>query len=152
MIDIERERERQRHGRREKLAPCWEPDVGLDPGMPGSWPGPTAVAKPLSHPGIPIIWFLIPISPQRWSMIHYVIICFSPQHFYLPESIHLLMTETRQPYLFLHLTHDRSNLKYTLHPSYYFLLYSQHPGHICMSHCHLSLELISLHSGWPSNL
>ena len=53
MIDIERERERQRHRRREKPAPCQEPDVGLDPGAPGSRPGPKAGAKPLSHPGIP---------------------------------------------------------------------------------------------------
>ena len=47
------ERERQRHRQREKQAPCWEPDVGLDPGTPGSCPGPKADAKPLSHPGIP---------------------------------------------------------------------------------------------------
>ena len=52
MIDIERER--QRHRRREKQAPCWEPDVGLDPGTPGPHPGPKAGAKPLSHPGIPL--------------------------------------------------------------------------------------------------
>ena len=51
MIDIYRER--QRHRRREKQAPCWEPDVGLDPGTPGSHPGPKAGANPLSHPGIP---------------------------------------------------------------------------------------------------
>ena len=31
----------------------WEPDAGLDPGTPGSRPGPKAGAKPLSHPGIP---------------------------------------------------------------------------------------------------
>ena len=30
-----------------------EPDVGLDPGAPGSRPGPKAGAKPLRHPGIP---------------------------------------------------------------------------------------------------
>ena len=30
-----------------------EPDVGFDPGSPGSHPGPKAGAKPLSHPGIP---------------------------------------------------------------------------------------------------
>ena len=30
-----------------------EPDVGLDPGSPGSHPGPKAGAKPLRHPGIP---------------------------------------------------------------------------------------------------
>ena len=32
---------------------CREPDVGLDPGTPGSRPGRKADAKPLSHPGIP---------------------------------------------------------------------------------------------------
>ena len=53
MIDVERERERHRHRRREKQAPCREPDVGLDPGTPGSCPGPKAGTKPLSHPGIP---------------------------------------------------------------------------------------------------
>ncbi|CAD7687689.1 unnamed protein product [Nyctereutes procyonoides] len=39
--------------RREKQAPCWEPDVGLNPGTPGSGPGLKAGAQPLSHPGIP---------------------------------------------------------------------------------------------------
>ena len=37
--DRERERGRQRHRQREKLAPCREPDMGLDPGAPGSHPG-----------------------------------------------------------------------------------------------------------------
>ena len=45
MIDVERERERQRHRRREKQAPCRVPDVGLDPGTPGSGPGPKAGAN-----------------------------------------------------------------------------------------------------------
>ena len=36
------ERERRRHRQREKQAPCREPDVGLDPGSPGSCPGPKA--------------------------------------------------------------------------------------------------------------
>ena len=40
MRDKERERERQRHRQREEQAPCREPDVGLDPGTPGSCPGP----------------------------------------------------------------------------------------------------------------
>ena len=53
LIDTERERERQRHRQREKQAPCWEPDVGLDPGTPGPRLRPKAGAKPLSHPGIP---------------------------------------------------------------------------------------------------
>ena len=48
MIDIER----QRHRQREKQAPCWEPDMWLDPGTQGSRPRPKAGAKPLSHPGI----------------------------------------------------------------------------------------------------
>ena len=30
-----------------------EPDVGFDPGAPGSRPGAKASAKPLRHPGIP---------------------------------------------------------------------------------------------------
>ena len=39
MRDRERQRERQRHRQREKQAPCKEPDMGLDPGSPGSRPG-----------------------------------------------------------------------------------------------------------------
>ena len=48
MRDTERERQR------EKQAQGREPDVGIDPGTPGSHPGPKAGAKPLSHPGIPL--------------------------------------------------------------------------------------------------
>ena len=33
------EREKQRHRKREKQAPCREPDEGFDPGSPGSHPG-----------------------------------------------------------------------------------------------------------------
>ena len=32
------EKERQRYRQREKQAPCRDPDVGLDPGTPGSHP------------------------------------------------------------------------------------------------------------------
>ena len=53
MTVTERERERQRHRQRKKQAPCKEPDVGLNPGAPGSCPGLKAGAKWLSHPGIP---------------------------------------------------------------------------------------------------
>ena len=35
-----------------------EPDVGFDLGSPGSHPGPKAGAKPLHHPGIPILYVL----------------------------------------------------------------------------------------------
>ena len=38
-IYSQRQRERQRHRQREKQAPYREPDVGLDPGSPGSRPG-----------------------------------------------------------------------------------------------------------------
>ena len=53
----ERERERQRHRRREKQAPCREPDVGHDPGTPGSCPAPKAGVKLLSHPGISLFYY-----------------------------------------------------------------------------------------------
>ena len=35
MKDTEREAETQAESERENLAPCREPDVGLDPGSPG---------------------------------------------------------------------------------------------------------------------
>ena len=43
----DRERDRDTGRGRSRL------HVGLDPGSPGSYPGPKADAKPLSHPGIP---------------------------------------------------------------------------------------------------
>ena len=49
-----REKERQRCRQREKQDPHREPDVGLDPGTPGSCPGPKASTQPLSHPGVPM--------------------------------------------------------------------------------------------------
>ena len=39
----ERDREAETQAEREKQAPCREPDLGLDPGSPGSGPGLTAV-------------------------------------------------------------------------------------------------------------
>ena len=72
MIDTEREREREKQRRRhwEKQAPCQEPDVGLDPGTPGSRPGPNAGAKLLSHPGIPQVHILrgIVTSPNTSNL------------------------------------------------------------------------------------
>ena len=53
----ERHTERQRHRQREKRAPCRDPNAGLDPGTPGSHPGPKADAQPLSHPGVPVLGF-----------------------------------------------------------------------------------------------
>ena len=48
---METQRKRQRHRQREKQAPCGEPNAGLDPRSPGSWPEPKADAQLLSHPG-----------------------------------------------------------------------------------------------------
>ncbi|CAD7682017.1 unnamed protein product [Nyctereutes procyonoides] len=43
-----------------------EPDVGFDPGSPGSRPGPKAGAKPLCHPGIPVLKSLsVPLSARH---------------------------------------------------------------------------------------
>ena len=49
------QRHRQREKQRKKQAPHREPDVGLNPGYPGSRPGPKADAQPLSHPGVPSV-------------------------------------------------------------------------------------------------
>ena len=51
----EREREREAETQAEGEAGSMhrEPDVGFDPGSPGSRPGPKAGAKLLHHPGFP---------------------------------------------------------------------------------------------------
>ena len=60
IYDSHREREREREREAETQAEGEagsmhrEPDVGFDPGSPGSRPGPKAGAKPLRHPGIPL--------------------------------------------------------------------------------------------------
>ena len=46
-----------REREREMQAPWREPNVGLDPGTPGSCLGPKAGTKLLSHPEIPNTWF-----------------------------------------------------------------------------------------------
>ena len=56
MIVTEREAETQAEG--EAGSMHQEPNVGLDPGSPGSRPGPKAGAKPLRHPGIPGVCIL----------------------------------------------------------------------------------------------
>ena len=52
IYDSHREREREREAEGEAGSMHREPDVGFDPGSPGSRPGPKAGAKPLRHPGI----------------------------------------------------------------------------------------------------
>ena len=58
MIVTEREREAETQAEGEADSMHREPDVGFDPGSPGSRPGPKAGAKPLRHPGIPKIFLL----------------------------------------------------------------------------------------------
>ena len=53
MIVTQREAETQAEG--EAGSMHREPDMGFDPGSPGLHPGPKAGAKPLHHPGIPLI-------------------------------------------------------------------------------------------------
>ena len=54
-----REREAEIQAEGEAGSMHQEPDVGLDPGSPGSHPAPKAGAKPLRHPGIPLSLFQI---------------------------------------------------------------------------------------------
>ena len=66
-----RDTQRRRHRQREKQAPCENPDVGLQPGTPGSQPESKADAQPLSHPGAPLLLFLNhdlgePGQEQKW--------------------------------------------------------------------------------------
>ena len=58
MIVTEREREAETQAEEEAGSMHQEPDVGFDPGSPGSRPGPRAGAKPLHHRGIPALHFL----------------------------------------------------------------------------------------------
>ena len=53
MIVTQREREAETQAEGEAGSMHREPNVGLDPGSPGSRPGPKAGTKPLRHPGIP---------------------------------------------------------------------------------------------------
>ena len=78
MIVTEREREREAETQAEGEAGSMhrEPDVGFDPGSPGSRPGPKAGAKPLRHPGIPptslllkVVFFSNPYI-QRGAQTH----------------------------------------------------------------------------------
>ena len=73
MKDTQRERGKQRYRQRKKQAPCREPDVGLDPGTPGSRPGPKADAQPLSHPGVPGGYLLINLGSSNLILVHDII-------------------------------------------------------------------------------
>ena len=47
-------RNTEREAGREAGSTCKDPDMELDPGTPGSRPGPKADVQPLSHTGVPI--------------------------------------------------------------------------------------------------
>ena len=55
----ERDREAETQAEGEAGSMQREPDMGFDPGSPGSRPEPKAGAKPLRHPGIPTYCFSI---------------------------------------------------------------------------------------------
>ena len=61
MIVTEREREHEAETQAEGEAGSMhrEPDGGFDPRSPGSRPGPKAGAKPLRHPGIPVLFCFV---------------------------------------------------------------------------------------------
>ena len=78
MKDTEREAETQAEG--EAGSMHREPDVGIDPGSPGSRPRPKAGAKPLRHPGIPCfsifddmmcLYFTIIAEKYSWMLEEY---------------------------------------------------------------------------------
>ena len=67
MIVTEREREAETQAEGEAGSMHREPDVGFDPGSPGSRPGPKAGAKPLRHPGIPDFIYLFDRARESTS-------------------------------------------------------------------------------------
>ena len=97
MIVTERERETETQAEGEAGSMHREPDVGFDPGSPGSRPGPKAGAKLLHHPGIPLPPFLNSRKPSRsihvmangripfFFMIEYM--C----HIYVPHFLYLFI-------------------------------------------------------------
>ena len=69
MIVTEREREAETQAEGEEGSMHREPDVGFDPGSPGSRPGPKAGTKPLCHPGIPCSHLLTSILTSTFGLL-----------------------------------------------------------------------------------
>ena len=80
-----REREAETQAEGEAGSIHREPDVGFDPGSPGSRPGPKAGAKPLRHPGIPnsFIFYSISFSSIIFYSFGFLSIIFFFFNFYL---------------------------------------------------------------------
>ena len=69
MIGTQWEREAETQAEGEAGSMHREPDVGFDPGSPGSRPGPKASAKPLRHPGIPKLYlYYIDVRQRKQGM------------------------------------------------------------------------------------
>ena len=67
----EREREAETQAEGEAGSTHREPDMGFDPGSPGSRPGPKTGAKPLRHPGIPRAQFSTQIvRGVLWNFVY----------------------------------------------------------------------------------
>ena len=93
MIVTEREAETQAEG--EAGSMHREPDVGIDPGSPGSRPGPKAGAKPLRHPGIPWLCYYTIILQDVNVGGHWAMCTRDFSRLYLItacESVHLLIS------------------------------------------------------------
>ena len=72
----EREREAETQAEGEAGSMHREPDVGFDPGSPGSCPGPKAGAKLLRHPGIPSLHFFL-LTCTAFISSFYITLIFS---------------------------------------------------------------------------
>ena len=76
-----REREAETQAEGEAGSMHREPDVGFNPGAPGSRPGPKAGTKPLRHPGIPKVLFRLGALSHQihyfWGLIS-LVLSFTP--------------------------------------------------------------------------
>ena len=68
MIVTEREREAETQAEGGAGSMHREPDVGFDPRSPGSRPGPKTGAKPLRHPGIPMLNFFVCLKMSKMKI------------------------------------------------------------------------------------
>ena len=115
-----------------------EPDVGFDPGSPGSRPGPKAGTKPLRHPGIPTI----KIINHQWSNNHHLllhsqlllftVLCMELSPSYLTKKIIVTLD------LFLLSSHFKEQIRFIL---YLFMQYS-YIMHLFLSSLILPLSLL----------
>ena len=70
-----RDKERQGHRQREKQAACREPDMGLNPGSPGSHPGLKVALNQWATRAAPICHILTKLHKQRLVYMCILISC-----------------------------------------------------------------------------